>query len=134
MQVDIFIKYGLPLALFVIMFGIGLSLRTADFRAVLRTPRALAVGLSAQLLLLPAIGFTLAVLMHLPPEIAVGLMIIALAPGGATSNVFTYLARGDVSLSISLTALVSLITPFTLRFVIDGDGARFDACPSPCRW
>ena len=76
-----------------------------------------AIGLSAQMLLLPAIAFTVAIVFNLPPEIAVGLIIIALAPGGATSNMFTYLSKGDVSLSITLTALASLITPFSIPIV-----------------
>lgn len=114
MQADILTKVILPLSLFLIMFGIGLSLRVSDFGGVLRAPKALAVGLIGQMILLPAIAFALAIAFQLPPEISVGLIIIALAPGGATSNMFTYLFRGDVSLSISLTALVSLITPFTI--------------------
>lgn len=72
------------------------------------------IGLTGQMLLLPTVAFGIATLLQLPPEIAVGLLIIALAPGGATSNMFTYLSRGDVSLSISLTAIISLITPFTI--------------------
>ena len=114
MQADILTKVILPLSLFLIMFGIGLSLRVSDFGRVAAAPKALAVGLIGQMILLPAIAFVLAIAFQLPPEISVGLIIIALAPGGATSNMFTYLFRGDVSLSISLTALVSLITPFTI--------------------
>ncbi len=117
MQADILTKVILPFSLFLIMFGIGLSLRLADFIGVFKAPKAIAVGLTGQMILLPAIAFALAIVFQLPPEIAVGLIIIALAPGGATSNMFTYLFRGDVSLSISLTALVSLITPFTIPLV-----------------
>lgn len=118
MQADLLTKVILPLSLFLIMFGMGLSLRLADFRGVLRSPKALAVGLTGQLLLLPLIAFAIAVSLNLSPELAVGLMIIALAPGGATSNMFTYLFKGDVSLSISLTAVVSLVTPFTIPLVV----------------
>jgi len=113
-QADLLTKVILPLSLFVIMYGIGLSLRIADFTNVLRFPRALMIGLIGQLVLLPLVALAIAVAFQLAPEIAVGLIIIALAPGGATSNMFTYLAKGDVSLSISLTAIVSLITPFTI--------------------
>lgn len=117
MQADLLTKVILPLSLFIVMYGIGLTLRLGDFRTVFRFPRALVVGLAAQMLLLPSVAFLIAVAFALPAEIAMGLLIIALAPGGVTSNLFTYLARGDVSLSISLTAMVSLITPFTIPLV-----------------
>jgi BASS family bile acid:Na+ symporter len=114
LQADLLTSVILPLSLFLIMYGIGLSLRPADFGRIVTAPRAFAIGVTGQMLLLPAIAFLLATVFGLPGEIAVGLIIIALAPGGATSNMFSYLARGDVSLSITLTAVVSLVTPFTL--------------------
>lgn len=114
MQADILTTVILPLSLFVIMLGMGLALRPADFSRVFKQPKAACIGLSAQLLALPLIAFCLALLFKLPAELAVGLMLISFAPGGATSNMFTNLAKGDVALSISLTAVVSLLTPFTL--------------------
>jgi len=117
MSPDLLTKVILPLALFIIMFGMGLSLKLENFKNVLRTPKAVLIGVVAQMLLLPLLALLIAIALNLPPEIAVGLMIIALAPGGATSNLLTYLAKGDVSLSISLTAIVSLITPFTLPII-----------------
>lgn len=117
MQADLLTKVILPLSLFLIMYGIGISLKLTDFKNILKDPKALAIGISGQMLLLPLVAFGIATALALPPEIAVGLVIIALAPGGATSNMFTYLARGDVSLSISLTAVVSLVTPFTVPVV-----------------
>jgi len=114
MQADLLTKIILPLALFLIMFGLGLSLTIAHFKAVMQTPKAVLIGLIGQLLLLPLLAFTLAWSLSLSAELAVGLMIIALAPGGATSNMFTYLFKGDVSLSISLTAVVSIVTSFSL--------------------
>ena len=96
------------------MFGLGLSLRIADFTYVLKQPKAILIGLSAQIIALPLITFLIAILFKLPPELAVGLMIISFVPSGSTSNMFTYLAKGDVALSISLTAITSLITPFTI--------------------
>jgi len=114
MQADLLTTVILPASLFIIMFGMGLSLRIADFTRVVTQPKAAAVGISAQLIALPVIAFLIAIAFRLPPELAVGLMIIAFAPGGATSNMFTNLAKGDVALSISLTAIVSLITPFTI--------------------
>ena len=96
------------------MFGLGLSLRIADFNYVLKRPRVLLIGLAAQFIALPLIAFLIAILFKLPPELAVGLMIISFVPGGITSNMFTHLAKGDVALSISLTAISSLITPFTI--------------------
>jgi len=117
MSPDLLTKVILPAALFLIMFGMGLSLRLANFKDVLQAPKAVTIGLAGQMLLLPLLAFIIAIVLELPAEIAVGLMIIALAPGGATSNMFTYLSKGDVSLSISLTALVSLITPFTIPLI-----------------
>lgn len=114
MSSDILTQIVLPIALFLIMFGMGLSLKVQNFKDVVTAPKAVAIGLIGQMLFLPLFAFLLAVALALPPEIAVGLMIIALAPGGATSNMFTYLSKGDVSLSISLTAVVSVITPFTI--------------------
>jgi len=114
MQADILTTIILPSSLFIIMLGLGLTLHATDFTRVIRQPKAALIGLSAQMIALPIIAFVVAVLFKLPPELAVGLMIISFAPGGATSNMFTNLAKGDVALSISLTAVVSLITPFTL--------------------
>lgn len=117
MQLDLLTKVILPASLFLIMFGIGLSLRIADFKNVVRYPKALLIGLIGQMILLPIVAFVIALVFQLPPEIAVGLIIIALAPGGPTSNMFTYLSKGDVSLSVSLTAIVSLISPFTISLL-----------------
>jgi bile acid:Na+ symporter, BASS family len=117
MQAEILTKIILPFSLFLIMFGIGLSQKPADFRNLLAAPKAVAIGLIGQMIMLPMIAFLLAILFQLSAEIALGLMIVALAPGGATSNMFTYLSKGDVSLSISLTVLVSLITPFTIPII-----------------
>ena len=101
MQADILTKIILPISLFIIMFGLGLSLRTADFTRVFKQPKAAIIGISAQMLALPIAAFLIAIVFSLPPELAVGLMIIAFAPSGATSNMFTNLAKGDVALSIS---------------------------------
>lgn len=117
MTADLLTQVILPLALFLIMFGMGLSLRPVDFKNVLAAPKAVGIGLIGQMVLLPLVAFFIALALKLPPEIAVGLMIIALAPGGATSNMFTYLSKGDVSLSISLTAVVSLIAPFSIPII-----------------
>jgi len=114
MQASVMTQWLLPLALFIIMLGVGLTLRVQDFRQVLKRPRALLIGLAAQFLLLPCLGFMLVTLLQLPPLLAVGLMILTFAPGGATSNMLTLLCRGDTALSVSLTALSSLLTPFTL--------------------
>ena len=114
MQADLLTKVILPISLFCIMFGMGLSLRPLDFKKIVASPKVVAIGICAQMILLPLMAFIIAIALTLPPEIAVGLMIIALAPGGATSNMFTYLSKGDVSLSITLTALVSLIAPFSI--------------------
>jgi len=117
MQADLLMTVVLPVSLFIIMLGMGLSLRTADFTHILAEPKAALIGLSAQMIALPLIAFLIATFFKLPPELAVGLMIISFAPGGATSNMFSNLANGDVALSISLTAIVSLVTPFTLPWL-----------------
>lgn len=118
MSPDLLTKVILPIALFLVMFGMGLSLRLRDFKNVLQAPKVVSIGLIGQLIVLPVMAFVIAITMNLPPEIAMGLMIIALAPGGATSNMLTYLFKGDTSLSISLTAAVSIITPFTIPVVV----------------
>lgn len=115
----------LPLALFTVMLGMGLGLTRDDFTRVLVYPRAVVVGLLAQLLLLPILGFVLASIFSLSPELAVGVMILAACPGGPTSNLVTYLARGNVALSITLTAIGSLITVFTIPLVVNLATAAF---------
>ncbi len=117
MEATVLTKVVLPLALFVIMLGMGLALSMADFKRVSKAPRAFAIGLGAQMILLPIIGFGIATALSLPPALAVGLMVLALCPGGTTSNLYAYLARGDLALSISLTATASLIAPFTLPII-----------------
>ena len=104
--------------LMLIMLGMGLSLTVGDFKRITQKPKALGVGLVNQLLLLPFIGFGLAVWLNLPPAIAIGLMVLAACPGGATSNLITHLAKGDIALSISLTTVASLITIFSIPFIV----------------
>lgn len=108
------IETGLPIALMIIMAGMGLTLTVADFRRVFVLPRPLLIGTVAQILLIPLLALALIELLGLPPAIAVGLVIIAACPGGTTSNVFTFLAGGNVALSIVLTVVASLITIFTI--------------------
>lgn len=100
------------------MFGIGLSLTIREFENIIVKPRALAIGLTGQMIVLPFIAFVIASLMDLPPEIKVGFIIIAACPGGATSNLITYLLRGNVALSISLTTINSFITLITVPLII----------------
>lgn len=109
----------LPLALFAVMLGMGLGLTLEDFTRVLVYPKAIVIGLLAQLVMLPILGFVLASLFPLSPELAVGVVILAACPGGPTSNLVTYLARGRVALSITLTAISSLITVFTIPLVVN---------------
>ena len=108
----------LPLALAFIMFALGLGLTGADFLRVIKQPRDFLVGIFSQIILLPIIAFTLIKLWPISPELAIGVMIIAAAPGGVTSNILTSFARGDVALSISLTAIISLLSVITVPFII----------------
>jgi len=108
----------LPLALAFIMFVLGLGLTGADFLRVAKQPRDFLVGSFSQILLLPIIAFILVKLWPIAPELAIGVMIIAAAPGGVTSNLLTSFAKGDVALSISLTAIISLLCVFTIPFIV----------------
>lgn len=110
------ISIGLPVALFIIMIGIGLTLTARDFHQVTVKPTGLITGTLTQILLMPLIAFGLAWILSLPPAMAVGLVIIAACPGGTTSNLFTLLARGNVALSIVLTVSASMITIMSLPF------------------
>ncbi|MBJ6982709.1 bile acid:sodium symporter family protein [Luteimonas sp. MC1572] len=109
----------LPLALGVIMLGLGLALTPGDFRRVARYPRAVLTGLTLQVLVLPWVAFGLALAFRLPAELAVGLMLLAASPGGATANIYSHLARGDVALNITLTAINSLLCLLTLPLILD---------------
>ncbi|MBQ4811073.1 bile acid:sodium symporter family protein [Pseudoalteromonas luteoviolacea] len=111
------IEIGLPIALILIMTGVGLSLTTQDFYRVLKQPKSFFVGAACQLLLLPLMAIAVIAVTGLTAELAIGLFILALCPGGTTSNLYTYLAKGDVGLSVSLTAVVGFITPFILPFM-----------------
>ena len=119
MQSSFLTTVFLPLALFIIMLGMGLGLTLNDFKRVFIQPKAVILGLIAQLIVLPIIGFLLAMIFPLSPELAVGVMIIAACPGGPTSNMVTYLVKGNVALSITLTAISSLITVFTIPLVVN---------------
>ena len=107
-----------PIALALIMLGLGLGLTVKDFKRVLTTPKDFLVGIVCQLILLPIIAYFIILVLRLPTEIALGLMIIASAPGGVTSNVLTKFANGDVALSISLTAVASLISIISVPFIV----------------
>ncbi len=106
-------------SLIIIMLGMGLSLVMDDFKRIIVYPKAILVGLVNQLIFLPLIGFGIAVVFQLPPEIAIGIMILAACPGGPTSNLIAHLAKGDTALSVTLTALSSFITILTIPFIIN---------------
>ena len=108
----------LPLALAFIMFVLGLGLTGSDFLRVVKQPRDFFVGAFSQIILLPIIAFILVKIWPIAPELAIGVMIIAAAPGGVTSNLLTSLAKGDVALSISLTAIISLLCVITIPFIV----------------
>ena len=107
-----------PIALALIMLGLGLGLTTQDFTRVIKTPRDFIVGLISQLIILPIVAFILIKFLGTSPEIALGVMIIAAAPGGITSNILTKFANGDVALSISLTAIISILSIVTVPLIV----------------
>ena len=108
---------GLPVALGIIMFGLGLGLTPGDFARVGKHPRAVLVALGCQLVLLPAICFGLVLLFDLPPLLGIGMMLLAASPGGTTANLYSHLFRGDVALNITLTAINSVISVVTLPII-----------------
>ena len=107
-----------PIILALIMLGLGLGLKIDDFTRILKTPKDFFVGFFSQLIILPLVAYLLIIILKAPPEIAIGIMIIAAAPGGVTSNILTKFANGDVALSISLTAVISLISIITVPLII----------------
>jgi BASS family bile acid:Na+ symporter len=109
----------LPIALGIIMLGLGLSLKIKDFTRVLKFPKAVVIGLFCQMLLLPLICFGIAVGLGLKAELAVGLMLLSASPGGATANLFSHLSNGNVALNITLTAVNSVLAIFTLPLIVN---------------
>ena len=107
-----------PVCLSIIMFGLGLGLTVADFKRVITIPRDFIVGFFGQVIILPIIAFILIHIISMPPEIALGVMVIAAAPGGVTSNILTKFANGDVALSVTLTAVVSLLSVITVPLIV----------------
>ena len=111
-------KVVIPIVLGFIMLGVGFSLTVADFRRVAVMPRAVIVGLFCQTVLLPIACYGIVVAFDLPPELGVGLMILAASPGGATANIFSHLAHGDVALNITLTATNSILSVVSLPIIV----------------
>lgn len=123
---DALLTIGLPVALAIIMFGLGLSLTITDFTRIAREPLPVVLSLGAQLLLLPAICFGLVLAFDLSPLLAVGMMLLAASPGGTTASLFSHLFRGDVALNITLTAINSVIAVVTLPLVVNLALAYFE--------
>lgn len=123
----------LPISLFIIMLGMGLSLVVADFKRIALYPRATLIGLTNQLIFLPIIAFCIVSFLNLPPMVAVGFMLLAACPGGTTSNLITHVSRGDTALSITLTAISSFISVLTIPLIVSsalvyfvGDGQTIE--------
>ena len=131
MEESILTSVVLPASLFIIMLGMGLTLIPGDFKRVIQVPKAATIGLVNQLILLPVFGWILAALFGLSPVFAVGLMILAACPGGVTSNLITHVAKGDTALSITLTAIASFITVFTIPLIISWSLVHFMGESSP---
>ncbi len=117
MNLDLLLNLALPVTLFCIMFSMGINLKPRDFALLLKDPTTVISGISSQMLLLPALAYIILSPMQLPDEIFAGFIILALSPGGTTSNMFSYLAGGNLALSITLTAVVSIITPFSIPLI-----------------
>ena len=117
---------GLPIALAIVMFGLGLGLTSDDFRRVAKHPKAVAVALACQLVLLPLVCFGLVVLADLPALLGIGMMLLASSPGGTTANLFSHLFHGDVALNITLTAVNSVISVVTLPIITGFAIAYYD--------
>ena len=128
---NIIIDVVLPLSLAYIMFSLGLGLRVSDFGLILSEPKAFAVGLGNQMIVLPIVGFGIANIFDLSGEMAVGLMILACCPGGVTSNILTKLSGGDTALSISYTAVVSVLSVITLPLIVGFSMNHFMGTASP---
>lgn len=120
------ITTGLPIALAIIMLGLGLSLTTADFVRVARSPRAVVVALGLQVLVLPFVAFGLVTAFDLDPLLAVGVMLLAASPGGTTANLFSHLFRGDVALNVTLTAVNSVLAAVTIPLITNLAIDHFD--------
>lgn len=119
MQASLLTTVIMPLALGVIMLGLGLSLTLDDFRRVAKYPKAVTIALFCQMVLLPVLCFFLAIVFRMPPELAVGIMLLAASPGGPTANLYSHLSNGDVALNITLTAVNSFLTLFSLPFIVN---------------
>lgn len=119
MQQSLATTVFLPVALGIIMLGLGLSLTLADFKRVTQYPKAVTIALICQMIVLPALCFALVVVTNLDPVLCVGMMLLAASPGGATANLYSHLSKGDVALNITLTAINSILTLFTLPLIVN---------------
>jgi BASS family bile acid:Na+ symporter len=119
MEQSILTTFLLPASLFIIMLGLGLALQIDDFKRIIKYPKEIFIGIANQMILLPLIGFGIASILNLEPELAVGIMILAACPGGVTSNLFSHLAGGDTALSVTLTAISSIISIFTIPLIVN---------------
>jgi BASS family bile acid:Na+ symporter len=125
MQASFLSIYLMPMAIAVIMVGLGLSLTPADFKRIVDYPKAVLIGLITQMLLLPAICLLIADFFQLEPALAVGLMLLAAAPGGPSANLYSHMAGGDVALNVSLTALNSVLSIFSIAWIVNLSLAYF---------
>ena len=116
--VELISKVFLPLSLAIIMLGMGMTLVPADFTRIIKYPKAILIGLTNQLIFLPIIGFLIAIVFNLNPIMAVGLMILASCPGGPTSNLITQVCKGNIALSVTLTAFASIVSILTIPFIL----------------
>lgn len=128
---DVLVNVVLPLALAFIMFSLGLGLSPQDFARVVRRPVAFGIGAVNQVILLPLVVFAVVIVFRVPAELAVGFMILAACPGGVTSNVISKLAKADVALSVSLTAIISLLSAVTVPVILAWSMARFMGADAP---
>lgn len=128
---DILLNVVLPLSLAFIMFSLGLGLTFADFQRVVAEPRAFVIGAISQLIMLPFVAFVLLMVFRQTPELAVGVMILSFSPGGVTSNILTRLAGGTLALSISLTAIISLISVITVPLLVGWAAGYFQGSDAP---